>query len=589
MAWRSREFVPYGVNLGGWFVLEDWFYSKSAGDHVGHHVNTDDPGYDATAKCLKTETFVAEVATMLSITQDEANQLSRPRFGCECDLVNLLLQAGISEERIVELFWGHRRRYIRPVDFARIRALGIRRVRLPLTWCLSYDTPYVIRGRDWHGQDTSTVVRPGTHVVEDPFTNDPAFDPACMACPTDKWISIPIRVVESILETAASYGIEVLLDIHAYPGGSAAGTFAGVWPLNPRFWTVHREENLRIMMTRLYDWMESLASTNPAAYRALYGVTPLNEPAHMRGLIELYGMSSYDLRGHPTWAKAVTTQEVLKTLGVSVEEFRKRKGLVESRKQLVMNIIETAFPALFGGEVSRGVFGASQSNKKGIEAVYEEIAIWWKETTTVLERESWAVLDIHNYIAWNGDVHKFREVKNDAEFQGLVTEMSTPFFVNLRQRLDMPKPQRLACSEYSASTNRDTLLSITSGVGPRPLSFPGFSCQRVRDLFLLSQHKEAETQGIEMWFWTYHIRNNVNYQGEWSLQHILSPWPRLWRSDSCSAACREALHCVLHSACWMGRFLLAAALAPCRSLWGQSFGLGFQFYGSQLRGPLSKL
>lgn len=29
-----------------------------------------------------------------------------------------------------------------------------------------------------------------------------------------------------------------------------------------------------------------------------------------------------------------------------------------------------------------------------------------------------------------------------------------------------------------------------------------------------------------MWFWTYHIRNNVNYQGEWSLQHILTPWPR---------------------------------------------------------------
>merc|ERR1712194_494500 len=147
--------------------------------------------------------------------------------------------------------------------------------------------------------------------------------------------------------------------------------------------------------------------------------------------------------------------------------------------------IETSFPAAFGGPVSAGVFGANQSDKEGSASIYETVALWWKGITTVAERETWAVLDIHNYIAWKGDVHRFHDITNDADFDSLIVEMSAPFFENLRANLDMPKPQRLACSEYSVSTNRDTLLSITSGVGPAPSNFPSFSGPRVRDNFLV--------------------------------------------------------------------------------------------------------
>jgi len=305
--------------------------------------------------------------------------------------------------------------------------------------------------------------------------------------------------------------------------------------------------------------------------------------AHMRGLVEIHGMSSYPLCGHATWAKGITTQEVLMTLAIAVEEFRKRKNLVDNKKQLVMNVIETAFPALFGGAVSEGVFGASQSNKEGVEAVYEEIATWWTNTTTSAERATWAVLDIHNYIAWHEAVPKFREVKNDGEFEALITEMSKPFFVNLRKRLGMPKPERLACSEYSASTDRDTFLSITSSVGPRPPNFLSFCAQRLRDCFLVAQHKAAKQENIEMWFWTYHIRNNVNYQGEWSLQHILSPWPRLLRSSSRVQACGEAVRCIFHSVSCVWFFLLASVRTPIHSFWRQSFGANFHFSGTALR------
>merc|ERR1712039_331096 len=67
-----------------------------------------------------------------------------------------------------------------------------------------------------------------------------------------------------------------------------------------------------------------------------------------------------------------------------------------------------------------------------------------------------------------------------------------------------------------------------------------------RDRFLVSQHRDADKHDIDMWFWTYHIRKNKNYQGEWSLLHMLSPWARLWRSDTFFDACQEAVHSIWH-------------------------------------------
>ena len=89
--------------------------------------------------------------------------------------------------------------------------------------------------------------------MEDPFQNDPAFDSTGLQMPSDKWICTPISAVEQILETAADFGIEVLLDVHAFPGGSSAGTFNGVWPLNPRFWSAYAKDNFKTIATRLFS------------------------------------------------------------------------------------------------------------------------------------------------------------------------------------------------------------------------------------------------------------------------------------------------------------------------------------------------
>eukprot|EP00438_Fugacium_kawagutii_P016822 Skav203781 [mRNA] locus=scaffold206:340723:345730:+ [translate_table: standard] len=528
MAWENRELVPDGVNVGGWFCLEDWFYSQAVGPRVGHLVATSNLDYDPATCQLNYENVVGHVATIFSLSKTEDQlelknararhrqpplaeeaALLRPYFGCESDLINLLLRSGLGERRILELFWQHRRSYVSPLDFARIRyldgawvgggALGLRKIRLPLTWCINYDHPYTIKGKNFGGKDQEVTVGTEASLVDDPFENDPAFNPKGMRMPCDKWASIPIKAVEDVLEVAADFGLQVLLDLHAFPGGSSAGTFNGVWPVNPRFWTAHFKENFATIMRQLLDWMDQLRTKNPKAFAGLYGLTPMNEPAHMRGLYDKSAaavpvpyQAAYDQLGVQGWA-SISTAEILQTLAISVEEFRQRPELA-NQKMLLMNIIETAFAGTFGGSEDASAFAASQTGE--VASVTQGIGAWWKALTTEEERCSWAVLDLHNYIAWNPKVKDF-----DAWLS--------------RSRLQMPVPELLACSEYSASTNQDTLLSVTSGVGRRPASLPGhIGWQLLRDNFLLCQHRAAKEQKIDMWFWTYHIRKNRNYQGQ---------------------------------------------------------------------------
>lgn len=575
MAWESRGLVPDGVNVGGWFCLEDWFYSQASGDKTGHFVATPNLDYQQKTFQLNHDNLVGHVGTIFSITKSEEAGLLRPYFGCESDLINLLLQSGMGSKRVLDLFWRHRRSYVSPIDFARIRALGLKKIRLPLTWCINYDKPYSIRGKSFEGKDQDATIGTSPSLVDDPFENDPAFNPKGMRIPCDKWASIPIKVVEEVLEVAADFGIQVLLDLHAFPGGSSAGTFNGVWPLNPRFWTAHFKENFTTIIVQLLDWMEALGRKNPKAFAGLYGLSPMNEPAHMRGLYDKSGAAvpvpyqkAYDELGLKGWA-SISTTDILQTLAISVDEFRKRPAL--EQKMLLMNVIETAFAGTFGGKEDASAFAASQKGEVG--SVTGAIGAWWKEITTESERKRWAVLDLHNYIAWNPDVKGFEDIVTMEDYRRLLNEMSVPFFQQLRSRLEMPQPQLLACSEYSASTNQDTLLSVTSGVGRRPMSLPReISWQHLRDDFLRCQHRAARDQKIDMWFWTYHIRKNRNYQGEWSLQHVLSPWPRLQGFGLLSLG-----RCLGHLTYTCGWLLLHWLRGPWSFVWRSRFGCKFGF------------
>ena len=153
--------VPYGVNLGGIFVLEDWFFSSSK------HTSLVDTGPE------NPEGLIQNV-----IEDYDGNE----KFFGECDLVNKLMNKGYDGDRIFEKFNKHRNTYFSngnfDVLFSKLKNIGINQVRLPITWCLIYDNKeYTVKGQtpdnkinDIHIEEPPKIVEP---VVEEPVVEEP--------------------------------------------------------------------------------------------------------------------------------------------------------------------------------------------------------------------------------------------------------------------------------------------------------------------------------------------------------------------------------------------------------------------------------
>jgi hypothetical protein len=126
---------PYGVAFGGLFVLEDWFYSNK---NLAAHVAT--PCWQA----------VGETTQFTTDTSGPNFQ-----FSSETDLVRRLLQSNVSAKTIIEYFKKHRSQFFLPPgstvpsgqdafeymldeNMKSIQALGIKAIRLPVTWALTY-------------------------------------------------------------------------------------------------------------------------------------------------------------------------------------------------------------------------------------------------------------------------------------------------------------------------------------------------------------------------------------------------------------------------------------------------------------------
>jgi len=203
-----------------------------------------------------------------------------------------------------------------------------------------------------------------------------------------------------VLKAAGHHRVKVLLDIHAYPGGSSDGTYNGIWPLQPEFWntgldsnnTPIYQDNFRTIFQNLITWAEGLYSLSDPSYGAGLGaLTAMNEPAHLLGIPEArcangsWGIASY--------------QDVLDTLALAVADFR-RSSLPAHNVKLYMNVIETMFPTtLPSTTLSRDV--KHPDDLLSGEQVYSVIGNWWKSITTENERQTWAILDIHHYFAWD--------------------------------------------------------------------------------------------------------------------------------------------------------------------------------------------
>jgi hypothetical protein len=385
---------PHGVNFGGVFTLEDWFFSDKK---VGHNVMT---------TCADSKTGIAS-------SQLFTGDTSKPDFKwtSEIDLINKLFAHGYTEKDIETIFQKHRDTYLgkQPdgsgyptlsASFVHAKNLGLKVVRLPITWAIQYDKPYVIKKAN--GADQEILATTGKiQLIPDPFYADNTDNI------NKKWASIPISQIKAILEAANSNGIQIILDIHAFPGGSSDGTYNGVWPLAPKFWSTTPDiyrKNFETIFGNLVDWANSLPKDS-AAFKGLAGLTPMNEPAHMMGSVRSTHLESLKPNPNPnnitvcsaagpggssgviSWAdapsnnSALSPKDILNTLALAVKKFSDSK-LGDYGVKLYMNVIET-------------MYDSSETKP------FTEIGNWWKTVTTDAERTKWAVLDIHHYTAWS--------------------------------------------------------------------------------------------------------------------------------------------------------------------------------------------
>ncbi|CAJ1353264.1 unnamed protein product [Effrenium voratum] len=317
-----------GVNAGGWLNLEDWFFSGVTGRNVMSLVNRGQGACLPPAVLTMDDYWPSEGFLTMRL-----NQSRGPAFTAEA-------------------FEAHRRSFIGEEDFQGMASLKLQLLRLPLHWAAFADAlapiDHELYGK--HNPDEDTAI------VPDPYYNGLAA-----------FATVPRKWLASQLRKAAQNNLRVVLDLHAFPGGAANGTYNGVWPSPPAFWkeksnvgnrSVALKDAGLMVVKAMVQWVEGLDDT---ARGAVAGVTVMNEPAHMN-------------QGSAFASEA----DILQWLSDASNMFRQSK-LPGMGVKLYMQLIGTAFRDFDGTVVP-----------------------WFHKTFSSQEQSKWAVADLHFYIAWGG-------------------------------------------------------------------------------------------------------------------------------------------------------------------------------------------
>lgn len=213
---------------------------------------------------------------------------------------------------------------------------GISTIRLPLTWAAFADALAPLSP-----VYASFDPERETALVPDPFYHDK------IALAT-----IPRRMLVDFLHKASHFGLTVIFDLHAFPGGSQDGTYNSVWPNRPVFWSEQTQLGNpatavplsmvgRWVVQALIRWVETL---DAGAKKAVAGLTLMNEPAHTNA-----------------WGHFAEEKNVLTWLSETSEDFRTSSLPLENVK-LYVNLIETAFSETLG---KRHFWGHPSDSGKG--------------------------------------------------------------------------------------------------------------------------------------------------------------------------------------------------------------------------------
>jgi hypothetical protein len=417
-----------GVALHGWLQLEEWFFSQGESGAV------DADRRDENGVCFPPMFPDSE---SLGFT-----------WASEGDLVDKLV-SHYGAQSAVQAFSTHRAQYITDEDLVNIASQGIELVRLPLSWSV-------------FARDPSTIARGGERVLVDPVYSDRLF------------VNMAGADLDAVIERIRNAGLKVLIDLHNMPGGSAVGTYNGVFPHPPMMFVRDdlRRTGLSVVRNML-NWYKNLPDDSRLA---VHGITLLNEPGHK-------------LPDQRT--------KVLSWLAQAIQVYRDEvvnDGISATERVpfLYVNLIET------------------------LDLNVADMAAWMRSQFTVRELEDWAVLDVHHYFAWtytgcmggtNAGCAFSCEDKPSVVAQN-IGERSGEWAGTLRASAEMYGVKNLAVSEWSLATFSDSSRSCSS--------------RDVLDIMFEHQEQAYRGAGIQGYFWGWKMPHGGEHVKAWSLSDYLA-------------------------------------------------------------------
>lgn len=469
----SKHLVPHGVNFASWLSLEDYFF---VGNNGAVEVATAEN--DTAARCFPPlQTSIA--------------------WHSETDLFQQLVENNGLAEAVLS-FDAYRNYYFDRIvsDLPRLHEMGIRSIRVPISWCLTSDDPATV--------DASKITLDRFACLDPFFAKENV---------TVYWPAVPKPLVVRFLKECHRWGLKAVLDIHTYPGGTSIGTFSGVWPRPSLFWKYDDPcSNQDIGRAVFHDFLMWIESLEHDAFDGLGGITPMNEPAHLAGM---FGPGSYNPDTESFVPSYSSKNDQLANIpdGPHLRVLRWQSDAIKAFRQtslrirgvdLIVNVHESIFvQALTTGD---------ENDPGGRHPVATQIiADWWKRVTTEDERKQWAVLDMHHYHAWetrcygtvSGQDAAFRCGSSQAE---TVLRSCSTWAQVFRGALEEPSA-RLISGEFSASTYH----SVSQ------------SCMDTRTLQLSyeNQLQAASAANVDLYFWAWTMPHGGAFRAAWSFRELM--------------------------------------------------------------------
>jgi aryl-phospho-beta-D-glucosidase BglC (GH1 family) len=418
--------VVRGVALNGLLQFEDWFFSWPEGSPPSVPYPFD------------------EVSSGPKLPQGRLF----PSNAVGAELVDPWLSEGaligttaarIGDEATIAAMETHRETYYTEFDFQHMAANGVRYARLAFGWWVFASNPSSV--------ETTTLIP------------DPCY-------PELRFATVPGSFLTTLMEQAGRYNISILFDLHAMPCGSSDGTYNGIYPNKPLFYSNASQLGLDVV-SNMMEWWVNLP---PSLKSVVHGFTVLNEP----GL----GM---------VWSLPGGNTSIVAWLKEAVQVFEDTALNADvAPPMLYMNLHESAFPG--------------PNSIEQMASVYQEMGLSGKD---------WAVFDVHHYFSWgspDGNGIPAQNCTTDAELKKWIVSGMHNFTKDMHENAEKYDIVNLACSEWSLSLHhKDHINPCTA--------------EHSLDLMHDLQKSAFEEAGIGHFFWGWRMPTGGTHEPMWSLKY----------------------------------------------------------------------